>query len=85
VHGLGPTPLPGVASLGVRPTVTDTGALLLEVHLLDINIDAYGKLVKVDFLNFVREEEKFPDLQTLTAAIENDAQQAREYFVVNGL
>src|SRR3546814_411903 len=35
VHGLGPSPLPAVASLGVRPTVTDSGRLLLETHVLD--------------------------------------------------
>ncbi|WP_022981997.1 bifunctional riboflavin kinase/FAD synthetase, partial [Ideonella sp. B508-1] len=35
VHGLGPSPLPGVASLGVRPSVEDAGRVLLEVHCLD--------------------------------------------------
>ena len=35
VHGLGPQPLPGVASLGVRPSVEDAGRVLLETHVLD--------------------------------------------------
>ncbi|HJD44123.1 MAG TPA: bifunctional riboflavin kinase/FAD synthetase [Candidatus Paenalcaligenes intestinipullorum] len=85
VLGLSDQPLPGVASLGVRPTVTDNGALLLEVHLLDRNVDAYGKLVRVEFLHFVRDEEKFPNIETMTAAINSDACRAREYFAINGL
>jgi riboflavin kinase/FMN adenylyltransferase len=85
VHGLGAQPLMGVASLGRRPTVTDTGHLLLEVHLIDKTIDAYGKLVCVDFLHFLRGEEKFSSLQTLTLAMQHDTLQARQYFAENGL
>lgn len=84
-HGLGPTALPGVASLGVRPTVEDGGRILLETHLFDQNIDAYGKLVRVELLQHLRDEEKFPDLPTLTAAMHADAQHARAYFALHGL
>lgn len=84
-HGLGPDPLPGVASLGVRPTVTQAGRLMLEVHLLDCQVDAYGKLATIEFLEYLRDEEKFPDLPTLIAAIEHDAQCARDYFAFHGL
>lgn len=84
-HGLDGQPLPGIASLGVRPTVQDQGRLLLEVHLLDRRLDAYGKLARIEFLEFVRDEEKFPDLITMIAAIDNDAQRARDYFASNGL
>ncbi|MGX5660161.1 bifunctional riboflavin kinase/FAD synthetase [Castellaniella ginsengisoli] len=85
VHGLGERPLPGVASLGVRPTVTRDGALLLETHILDRRVDAYGKLVCVEFLEFLRDEEYFPDLTSLTAAIRKDVQGARDYFASHGL
>ncbi len=85
VHGLGPDPLPGVASLGVRPTVTSSGRLLLETHILDRRVDAYGKLVRVEFLKFLRDEEAFPDLPTLIAAIEKDVQGARDHFASHGL
>ncbi|HEU5437576.1 MAG TPA: bifunctional riboflavin kinase/FAD synthetase [Telluria sp.] len=80
VHGLGGRPLPGVASLGVRPTVEDQGRMLLEVHLFDYDQAAYGKLVRVEFLSKLRDEEKYIDLPTLTAAIDRDAEQARSYF-----
>jgi riboflavin kinase/FMN adenylyltransferase len=80
VHGLAGHPLPAVASLGVRPTVDDSGRMLLEVHLFDYAGSCYGKLVRVEFLEKIRDEEKYTDLATLTAAIENDARQARGWF-----
>lgn len=85
VHGLADEPLPGVASLGVRPTVTSQGRRVLETHLLDCDIDAYGKLSSVEFLRFLRDEEKFPDLPTLIAAINDDARRARDHFAFHGL
>lgn len=85
VHGLGDTPLPGIASLGARPTIEDAGRILLEVHVLDAAVDAYGKLVRAEFLHRLRDEEKFPDLPTLTAAIAQDERNARAYFAVHGL
>lgn len=85
VHGLHDKPLPGVASLGVRPTVTDAGRRVLETHLLDCDIDAYGKLATVEFVRFLRDEEKFPDLPTLIAAIDDDARRARDHFAFHGL
>ena len=80
VHGLEEHPVHGVASLGVRPTVEDAGRVLLETYLFDYNRQCYGKLVRVEFLKKLRDEEKYPDLATLTAAIERDAEQAREFF-----
>jgi riboflavin kinase/FMN adenylyltransferase len=80
VHGLADRPLPAVASLGVRPTVEDNGRMLLEVHLFDVNQHCYGELVRVEFLAKLRDEEKFDDLATLTAAIDRDAVQARDFF-----
>ena len=80
VHGLGQQPLPAVASLGVRPTVDDSGRVLLEVHLFDFAQSCYGKLVRVEFMAKLRDEKKYDDLPSLTAAIECDAHQARAFF-----
>lgn len=80
VHGLADQPLPGVASLGVRPTVEDSGRVLLETYIFDYAQQCYGKVVRVEFLKKLRDEEKYVDLPTLTAAIERDAQQARAFF-----
>ncbi|KQW96803.1 bifunctional riboflavin kinase/FMN adenylyltransferase [Massilia sp. Root418] len=82
VHGLDDSrgPLPAVASLGVRPTVEDAGRTLLEVHIFDYAQSCYGKNVRVEFLEKIRDEEKFIDLPTLTAAIDRDAGLARAWF-----
>lgn len=80
VHGLAEHPLPAVASLGVRPTVEDNGRVLLEVHIFDFSGNCYGKLVRVEFLQKLRDEEKYDTLEALTHAIDNDARAAREFF-----
>jgi riboflavin kinase/FMN adenylyltransferase len=80
VTGLADKPLQGVASFGVRPTVEDAGRVLLEVHVFDFAQHCYGKVVRVEFLKKIRDEEKFVDLPTLVKAIERDAHQARAFF-----
>ncbi len=80
VHGLGAAPAAGVASLGVRPTVDDSGRVLLEVHLFGDHGNCYGTLVRVEFLEKIRDEERYVDLPTLTSAIERDCEHARAWF-----
>ena len=80
VHGLGAQPLPGAASLGVRPTVTSVPKPCLEVHLLDFARDVYGMHVRVDFLHKFRNEEKYADVETLKRAIASDVMNTRAYF-----
>ena len=74
-------PYPGVANVGVRPTV-ESGDVkpILEVHLLDFEGDLYGRQVKVVFIEKLREEQKFSGLPALKAAIHNDIDQARRRF-----
>ena len=81
VHGLGEEPLPAVSSLGVRPSVKSTGQVLLETHVFDFNQCVYGQVVCVELLTRLHEERKYPDLITLQAAIQDDAQKARQYFL----
>ena len=73
-------PLPGVASVGVRPTVEDAGRILLEVHAFDFAGNLYGRRVRVEFLHKLRDEEKYDDMTRLTAAIAADARAARAWF-----
>ncbi len=77
VHGLGEKPRPGVASIGLRPTVDDTGRWLLEVHLFDFAQQVYGKLVRVELVHKLRDETKYESLHALSSAIRNDAATAR--------
>ena len=80
VEGLSSLPLPGVASLGVRPTVKERGRPTLEVHLFDFNERIYGRRITVNFLQKLRDEQKFTDLNTLTEQIRRDADMARRFF-----
>jgi riboflavin kinase/FMN adenylyltransferase len=72
--------LPAVASLGVRPTVKQRGAPVLEVHALDYSGDLYRRHVRVEFLKKLRDEEKYSDLATLTRQIAADVENAKTFF-----
>jgi riboflavin kinase/FMN adenylyltransferase len=78
VKGLGAGSLDGVASVGCRPTVDGGGEPLLEVHIFDFDRDIYGASIVVEFVAKLRDEERFPDLESLTAQMHIDAAQARE-------
>jgi len=79
--GLNGLPLPGVASLGKRPTVKGADAVpVLEVHLFDFNADIYARRVRVDFLHKLRDEAKYPDLDSLVAQIRRDVDNAKHFL-----
>lgn len=81
VYGLDGEPLPGAASLGKRPTVKNPDAMpVLEVHLFDFNAEIYGRRVRVDFLRKLRDEEKYPDLDSLVAQIHRDVENAKHFL-----
>lgn len=83
VQGDNLPPTQGVASLGVRPTVRTDGKPVLEVHLFDFSQQIYGKHLRVDFLHKLRDEEKFPDVETLTRQIALDVENAKQWFKQN--
>ena len=83
VHGIAKTPLPGVASVGVRPTITDSGEPVLEVFIFDFDETIYGRRVVVEFLHKLRDEERLPDLETLARRIRTDVGDARAFFARN--
>ncbi len=86
--GLASEPLPGVASLGVRPTVDDSGRVLLEVHCLEwpevLGAEGgYGKLARVELLHKLRDEARYDGLPALTAAIRQDVTDARAFLAAH--
>ena len=78
VSGLGPAEQCGVASLGLRPTVSSARRWLLETHVFDWKGDAYGRPVTVRFIERIRGEKKFSGLEELQAAIAADARRVRQ-------
>lgn len=86
--GLAGEPLDGVASLGQRPTVDDSGRVLLEVYCLDwpASLGAeggYGKIVRVELLHKLRDEARYDGLDALTAAIGKDVDDARAFLAAH--
>ncbi|MEK6735839.1 MAG: bifunctional riboflavin kinase/FAD synthetase [Pseudomonadota bacterium] len=75
------TKLPGVASLGIRPTIHSNGKPVLEVHLFDFNQEIYGQHLQVDFLQKLRDEEKYATIEMLIKQIEIDVAQAKDFFL----
>ncbi len=78
VLGLG-APVPGVANIGTRPTVKGLRQQL-EVHLLDININLYGKQIHVVLKHKIRDEQRFASLEALKEQIAKDVVIARRFF-----
>jgi riboflavin kinase / FMN adenylyltransferase len=83
VHGLCGEPRPGVASVGVRPTIRADGKPIAEAFLFDFNETIYGKRITVEFLHKLRDEARYPDLDTLTRQMSRDVMHAREYFAAH--
>lgn len=81
--GEGACSWPGVASLGIRPTVNQVQEPLLEVHLFDFEGDLYGQRMAVEFVAKLRDELKFDGLEPLKAQMDRDARQARELLGMN--
>jgi riboflavin kinase/FMN adenylyltransferase len=89
VHGLDAQPLPGVANLGVRPSLdpndVNGGRVLLETHCLDWPADlgaegAYGKIIRVELLHKLHDELRYDGLDALTTGITKDCDDARAFF-----
>jgi len=89
VHGLADDALPGVANLGVRPSIDphdiNGGRVLLETHCLEwpmhLGLEGgYGKIARVELLHKLHDELKYDSLTALTQGIARDCTDARDWF-----
>ena len=89
VHGLSNQPLPGVANLGIRPSVdpgdVNGGRVLLETYCLEWPVGlgsegAYGKIIGVELLHKLHNELKYDGLDALKLGIAKDCADARDFF-----
>lgn len=89
VSGLGSQPLPGVANLGVRPSLDahdiNGGRVLLEAHVFDWPASlgpegGYGKIICVELIWKLHEEKRYHSLAALAEGIARDGAQARAWF-----
>ncbi|ABF14065.1 bifunctional riboflavin kinase/FAD synthetase [Candidatus Palibaumannia cicadellinicola] len=82
VYGITKDPLPGIANIGTRPTVTNYShnQQHMEVHLLDVTLNLYGYHLEVIILAKIRKEQRFASLEELKQQIVNDIANVRNYF-----
>ena len=77
-EGLETTWIDGVANFGRRPTFHAEDDVVLEAHLFDFSGDLYGKHLRVQLVERLRDERKFDGLDALKAQIAKDCEKARE-------
>jgi len=73
--------VPGVANIGVNPTVEGITIPLLEVWLFDFDEDIYDQVIETDLIAFLRPEAKFDSLEAMTAQVMADAKAARDLLL----
>lgn len=71
---------PAITNIGLRPTFGDVEHPVIETHLLDIDRDLYGAHVRLSFVQRLRDERAFPDVDALRAQIDADSRSARRLF-----
>jgi riboflavin kinase/FMN adenylyltransferase len=75
-----------VTNLGRNPTFTGDGnqiPYMLESHIFDFSESLYGETLQVDFLKFLRDEQRFSGVAALVEQIKLDCVAAREFFSLN--
>jgi len=68
----------GLANIGTRPTFTNSRNTILEVYFLDFQDDLYGSCLTIEFLDFIRYEQKFKDLDSFLLQIALDKEKAMQ-------
>lgn len=69
-----------MTNVGTRPTVNEGNDVRVETHIFGFNSDVYGKDVKVEFLNYIRDERKFENLEALKAQLVKDTKTTMDYY-----
>jgi riboflavin kinase/FMN adenylyltransferase len=73
---------PSVTNIGSRPTFADQ-EFAIETHLLDAQMDLYGRDIEVSFLARLRQELRFPSAEALVEQVRRDVERARAWFAGN--
>ncbi len=71
---------PSITNVGFRPTFGDVDRITIETHVFDFDRDLYGEHVRVSFVQRLRDERAFPDVDALRAQIDADCRAARRLF-----
>jgi riboflavin kinase/FMN adenylyltransferase len=77
---IGGTRWPAVTNIGVRPTFEAAGTVTVESHVLGLQADVYGARLSLSFVQRLRDERRFPDVDALREQIAADVRKARRLF-----
>jgi len=73
--------LPSITNVGLRPTFGDVDRVIVETHVFDLDRDLYGQTLRLSFVQRLRDERTFPDVDALRTQIDADCRSARRLFV----
>lgn len=68
---------PAMLNIGLRPTIDDHRGVTIETHIFDYSGDLYGTTLRLEFMERLRDEMKFPSLERLRGQLAEDARKAR--------
>lgn len=68
---------PAAVSIGVRPTFATGRGVLIETHVIDRQLDLYGRRLRIAFIARLRGERRFADSESLVAQMDDDVERAR--------
>jgi riboflavin kinase/FMN adenylyltransferase len=71
---------PSISNIGMRPTFSDVDRPAIETHIFDFDRDLYGTRLRISFLQRLRDERAFADVDALRAQIDADVRAARRLF-----
>jgi riboflavin kinase / FMN adenylyltransferase len=71
---------PSITNIGLRPTFGDVERPMIETHVFDMTRDLYGSSLRLSFVQRLRDERAFPDVDALRAQIDADCRSARRLF-----
>ena len=69
----------GMLNLGNRPSISDD-SFAIEVHLFDFNATIYNEELKIEFIQRIRDEQQFSDLEKLKSQLKIDAINCKQIF-----
>lgn len=73
---------PSISNVGYTPTIKIKDRVI-ETHIIDFKDDIYGEEIRVEFLDFIRDERKFDSIEALKDRVFKDLDYAKEYFINN--
>ena len=68
-----------MTNIGTHPSISELNKPIIETNILDFSESIYGKIVKVEFMKFIREQQKFPSLDALKEQLKKDLITAQNY------